>query len=246
MPPAREASPRPDGAPFLHTQLPPSGYDAERPSLVDGLHEAIKARIVDGRLAPGAKVLEAELALTLGTSRTPVREALIRLQSEGFLEPSPPRGLRVTPLSASDIREINEVLACLEAEAAERLARRHPGPAEMALLDAAIAAMDRALESEDRAAWAEADYRFHRLIIELCGNRHLAATARLFLDKAHRVRLLTTPLRERPVYANVNHAAVVEAVRRGDPQTALEIHRAHKRRWSAELEGLLRRLGLPG
>ncbi|MGG5823261.1 GntR family transcriptional regulator [Falsiroseomonas sp. HW251] len=230
---------------FLHTQIPTPAHEAERQSLVEGLYEAIKARIVDGRLAPGAKVLEAELALALGTSRTPVREALIRLQSEGFLEPAP-RGLRVTPLSAQDIREINEVLACLEAEAAERLARRHPGPAEMALLDAAIATMDRALEGEDRAAWAEADYRFHRLIIELCGNRHLAQIARLFLDKAHRVRLLTTPLRERPVYANVNHAAVVEAVRRGDPQTALEIHRAHKRRWSAELEGLLRRLGLPG
>lgn len=212
---------------------------------MDNLHEAIKARIVGGQLAPGAKVLEAELALALGTSRTPVREALIRLQSEGFVEPAAPRGLRVTPLSGRDIREINEVLACLEAEAAEQLARRRPGAEEIALLEAAIAAMDRALESEDRAAWSEADYRFHRLIVELCGNRHLAQVARLFLDKAHRVRLLTTPLRERPVYANVNHAAVVEAVRRGDPQTALEIHRAHKRRWSVELDGLLRRLGLP-
>jgi DNA-binding GntR family transcriptional regulator len=230
----------------VHTQAPPPEHDPDRPSLVDGLHEAIKARIVDGRLAPGAKVLEAELALALGTSRTPVREALIRLQSEGFVEPAPPRGLRVAPLSARDIREINEVLACLEAEAAERLARRRPGAAEMALLDAAIAAMDVALEGEDRAAWAEADYRFHCLIVELCDNRHLAQTARLFLDKAHRVRLLTTPLRERPVYANVNHAAVVEAVRRGDPQTALEIHRAHKRRWSAELDGLIQRMGLTG
>ena len=224
----------------MHTEAPALVH-ADLPSV----HEAIKARIIDGRLPPGAKVLEAELALELGLSRTPVREALIRLQSEGFCEPAPPRGLRVAPLSMRDVREINEVLACLEAEAAGRLANRHPGPEEMAQLDAAIAAMDAALEAEDRAAWSEADLRFHRLILELCGNRHLAQTARLFLEKAHRVRLLTTPLRERPVYSNVNHAAVVEAVRRGDAQTALEIHRAHKRRWSAELDGLLRRLNLP-
>jgi DNA-binding GntR family transcriptional regulator len=212
--------------------------------LPDGPYEALKARILRGDLPPGARVGEAELALSLGTSRTPIREALIRLEAEGFVEAHPPRGLRVTPLRARDVREINEVLACLEAEAAGRLAERRPHAADIARLDDAIAALDAALEAEDRLAWSEADYRFHVLIVELAGNRHLAATARLFLDKAHRVRLLTTPLRENPVYSNVNHAAVVEAVRRGDAQTALEIHRAHKRRWSRELDGLLLRLGL--
>lgn len=224
----------------MHTQAAPIACEGDPRSL----YGAIKARIIDGRLPPGAKILEAEFALELGTSRTPVREALIRLQSEGFCEAAP-RGLRVAPLSARDIREINEVLSCLEAEAAERLARRHPGPEEMALLDAAIGAMDAALEADNRAAWSEADLRFHKLILELCGNRQLAQTARLFLEKAHRVRLLTSPLRARPVYSNVNHAAVVEAVRRGDPQTAAEIHRAHKRRWSRELDGLLQQLELP-
>ena len=211
----------------------------------DGPYRALKDRILRGVLAPGARVAEAELAILLGTSRTPVREALIRLEAEGFVEGTPPRGTRVTPLRARDVREINAVLACLETEAASLLAARRPDAGELAQLDAAVAALDAALEAEDRAAWSEADYRFHRLVVSLCGNAHLAATANLFLDKAHRVRLLTTPLRARPVYSNVNHAAVVEAVRRGDAQTAAEIHRAHKRRWSGELDELLRRLGLP-
>jgi DNA-binding GntR family transcriptional regulator len=66
-----------------------------------------------------------------------------------------------------------------------------------------------------------------------------------FLDKAHRFRLLTLPYREKPVYSNVNHAAVVEAIRRGDPQSALEIHRSHKRRWGREMNDILERINLP-
>jgi DNA-binding GntR family transcriptional regulator len=181
----------------------------------------------------------------LGMSRTPVREAAVRLEQEGFVEIVPRRGFRVTRLSKRAVREINEVLECLEIQAAERLARRLVPADELRLLEAAVARMDAALESEDFQAWAQADYEFHGLLIELCGNQHLAEVARNYLDKAHRFRLLTLPLRARPVYSNVNHAAVVEAVRRNDPQTAQDIHRAHKRRWARELSDLLDRLELP-
>ena len=153
--------------------------------------------------------------------------------------------MRVTPPTGRDIRDMTEVLACLESAAAEKLAARKPGPREMARLEEAIAAMDRALDGEDMMAWAEADYRFHCLLVDLCDNQQLVAVARNFLDKAHRFRLLTLPFRPRPVYSNVNHAAVVEAVRRNDPQTAQDIHRAHKRRWARELGDLLERLDLP-
>jgi DNA-binding GntR family transcriptional regulator len=210
----------------------------------DEAYSALKSRIVLNELPPDYQALEEELARNLGMSRTPVREALVRLEREGFIELIPRRGMRVKRVSARDVREISEVLSCLECEAAERLAARKPSADEIARLEDAIAQMDRALESDDMGAWAEADYRFHSALIELCGNRHLIETARVFLEKAHRFRLLTTPLRAKPVYSNVNHAAVVEAIRRGDAQTALEIHRAHKRRWSRELGEVLARLGI--
>jgi DNA-binding GntR family transcriptional regulator len=216
----------------------------EKRSMVDEAYVALKSRIVRNELPPEYQALEEELARGLGMSRTPVREALVRLEHEGFIELVPRRGMRVKRLSARDVREISEVLSCLECEAAERLAARKPGAEEIAILEEAIAQMDRALERDDMAAWAEADYRFHASLIELCGNRHLIDTARVFLEKAHRFRLMTTPLRSKPVYSNVNHAAVVEAIRRGDAQTALEIHRAHKRRWSRELGDVLARLGV--
>lgn len=186
--------------------------------------------------------LEPELALRLGMSRTPVREALIRLEQEGFVELIPRRGMRVAALSPRDIREITEVLACLEVEAAERLASRRCSAEELARFDAAIAAMDAALEAKDHDRWNEADYAFHVLLVESCGNRHLVETAKQYLEKAHRFRALTSVHRAPPVYSNVNHAAVVEAIRRGDPQSAVEIHRAHKRRWLRELDDILRHL----
>jgi len=223
----------------------PAAAGAERRSLADEAYAAIKAEIVTNRLPPGAQRLEEELAVQLGMSRTPVREAIIRLEREGLVEIVPRRGMRVRALTKRDVREITEVLTCLETQAAERLAGRRLAPQEIARLEQAIADMDAALEAEDMDAWAQADYGFHRLLIELCGNRHLEEIAMNFLDKAHRFRLLTMPYRARPVYSNVNHAAVVEAIRRGDAQTAVDIHRAHKRRWARELSEILERMDLP-
>jgi DNA-binding GntR family transcriptional regulator len=217
----------------------------QRRSMVETAYDELKRKIVTNALAPGSQYLEEELAIMLGMSRTPVREAAVRLEQERLVEIVPRRGVRIARLSKRAIREINEVLECLEIQAAERLAARKLPAEDIRLLEDAVARMDAALEREDIQAWAQADYDFHKLLIELCGNRHLAEVARNFLDKAHRFRLLTLPLRTRPVYSNVNHAAVVEAVRRNDPQTAQDIHRAHKRRWARELADLVERLDLP-
>lgn len=219
--------------------------DVDPVSQSDDAYRQIKAAIMRGDMAPGMQALEPELARSLRMSRTPVHEALLRLEHEGYVTVAPRRGMTVTPLSPRDIREITEVLACLEVEAAERAAGRRLQPADLALLDEAIAEMDRALEAKDLDAWNEADFCFHRLLVEASGNRHLIETAHRFLEKANRYRTLTTRHRLPPVYSNVNHASVVEAIRRGDPQSAAEIHRAHKRRWIHELTDMLSRLTLP-
>lgn len=206
-------------------------------------YNGVKNAIISGEMPPGHQVLEPELALRLGMSRTPVREALVRLQHEGFVELIPRRGMRVAALSGRDIREITEVLACLEIEAAARSASRGVSPETLAKMDAAIADMDRALSASDLEAWNEADYAFHLLLVESCGNAHLIEVARRFLEKANRFRVLTSAHRLPPVYSNVNHAAVVEAIRHRDAQTAAEVHRAHKRRWMRELDEIVARVG---
>lgn len=213
-------------------------------SLVDAAYVEIRRRILDNLWAPGHQALEQALALELGMSRTPVREALIRLANEGLVEVVPRHGMRVLPVSAADMQEIYEILTSLEAMAAELVARRAPSPAELALLEKSSRDMDKALETDDLDAWAEADERYHRHLIELCGNRKLAGIVTNYWDRAHRARMFTLRLRPKPVSSTREHLAVVEAIRRGDAVAARELHRAHRERGSRELTEILGRYRL--
>ncbi|HUG78691.1 MAG TPA: GntR family transcriptional regulator [Burkholderiales bacterium] len=213
-------------------------------SLVDAAYAGIRRRILDNRWAPGHQALEQALALELGMSRTPVREALIRLANEGLVEVVPRHGMRVLPVSPSDMQEIYEILTSLEAMAAELVARRAPAAAELAPLEKASRDMDKALKKDDLDAWAEADERYHRHLVELCGNRKLAAIVYNYWDRAHRARMFTLRLRPKPVDSTREHLAVVEAIRRGDAVAARELHRAHRERGSRELTEILSRYRL--
>jgi len=219
---------------------------AEPPgSLVDAAYRTMRRRILDNAWAPGFRALEQELALTLGMSRTPVREALIRLANEGLVEVVPRHGMRVLPVSASDMDEIYQVLGSLEATAAELVAARKPGASDIAPLEAASRAMDAALKRDDLDAWAEADERFHKHLVELCGNRLLAATVHNFWDRAHRARMFTLRLRPKPVHSTREHMDLVRAIRKGDAAAAREIHRSHRDRGRRELTTILARYRLP-
>jgi len=214
-------------------------------SLVDTAYQTVRKRILDNQWAPGFRALEQELALALGMSRTPVREALIRLANEGLVEVVPRHGMRVLPVSASDMDEIYQVLGSLEATAAELVAARKPGAKEIAPLEAASRAMDAALKRDDLDAWAEADERFHKHLVELSGNRLLAATVHNFWDRAHRARMFTLRLRAKPVHSTREHTALVRAIRSGDVAAARDIHRAHRDRGRRELTAILARFRLP-
>jgi DNA-binding GntR family transcriptional regulator len=216
---------------------------AERASspLVEAAYRQIRSRILDNAWLPGHHALEQALALELGMSRTPVREALIRLQNEGLVEVVPRHGMRVLPVSAADMKEIYEILTSLEAMAAELVALKRPAPAELAALEKASRDMEKALKKDDLDAWAEADERYHRQLIELCGNRRLAAVVYNYWDRAHRARMFTLRLRPKPVNSTHEHLAVVEAIRRGDSVAARELHRAHRERGSRELLEILSR-----
>ena len=204
-------------------------------SLVDAAHEQIRRRILDNVWPPGHRALEQEVALALGMSRTPVREALVRLQAEGLVEVVPRHGMRVLPVSPSDMREIYEILTALECMAAEILARRRPGKAELKPLVDATDAMDRALGAEDLDAWAKADELFHAQLLELAGNRQLQATVMNHWDRAHRARMFTLRLRPKPVNSTREHRQLVERLRAGDPEGAARVNRAHRERAGAEL-----------
>ena len=213
-------------------------------SLVDGAYEQIRRRILDNVWPPGHRALEQEVALALGMSRTPVREALARLRNEGLVEVIPRHGMRVLPVSPNDMREIYQILTALECMAAELLARRKPGDAELKPLVDATKAMDKALKAEDLDAWAAADERFHAQLMELAGNRQLQATVLNYWDRAHRARLFTLRLRPKPVNSTREHMAMVERLRAGDVEGATRVTRAHRERANQELIALFERFKL--
>jgi len=208
-------------------------------SLVQSAYEEIRRRILDNEYPPAHQVLEQELAADLGMSRTPLREALVRLQNENFVQLIPRHGMRVVPLSLEDLRDTYEVLTALEVAAIERLARSGADRHALGALERALDDMDAALKQRDRDAWVKADERFHRTLLDLCGNRRLAAVAYTLWDHGHRARMTTVRLRPTLNASNKEHRAVFEAIKRGRWSDARRLHLQHRARTSQEILALL-------
>ena len=204
----------------------------------------LKERILSNRLPAGYQATEQEVSELLNMSRTPVREALIRLQNEGLVEIRPRHGMRVLPVSAADMREIYEVLQALESTAAALVATRGLTDDELKALNQAVVDMDAALDADDLNAWAEADRKFHSLLVQYCGNDRLQTLVETFMEQAHRCRMLTLKLRPKPTRSNEDHAAVVDAIRRGDADEARRRHRLHREKSGEMLVNLLADFGL--
>jgi DNA-binding GntR family transcriptional regulator len=207
-------------------------------------YRLLRVQMLDGSLPPGTMALEGELAASIGVSRTPVREAMVRLADEGLIELRPRHGMRVRPISSCDMAEIYEVLVALESAAARRCAERGLAPDTLALLDATLARMDATLAAGDLGGWAATDADFHRHLVAAGGNRRLAAVVAGMADLAHRARLATLRLRPSPNESNRDHHALIAAIRNRDPARAEALHKRHRRRVGALLVRLL--ADLPG
>jgi DNA-binding GntR family transcriptional regulator len=213
-------------------------------SLVEQAYREIRNRILENIWVPGYQALEQEIAEMLGMSRTPVREALIRLEKESFVQIVPRHGVRVLPVSPEDMREIYEVLTALECLAAERLALRKPSSEELQPLLDATQRMSDALDREDLDAWAKADETFHWMLVSLSGNKLLLETVMGYWDRAHRARLFTLRLRPKPVNSTHEHRQLVERIAAGDAEGAVAINRQHRERASRELVVIFERYRL--
>ena len=218
--------------------------ESAKQSRVGDAYERLKDEIRTNRMAPGYQAPEPEIALRLGMSRTPVREALIRLEAEGLVELVPRRGARVLPIRADDMKEIYEILTALEPAAAANLAARKPSAEELAPLELATAEMEAALEAEDLDAWAEADDRFHRALLALHGNQRLQGFVNALFDQAHRARIVTLRMRGMPTKSTEEHRQIVEHLLAGDAEAVREAFRAHRQRASEELLSILEKYRL--
>jgi DNA-binding GntR family transcriptional regulator len=203
---------------------------ADATSLVDEAYQALKTAIRDNVFPPGHQAAEPEIARQLGMSRTPVHEAIIRLQEEGLVQVLPRRGILICPISADDIREIYDVLIAVEGMAAALLAGLPQDAAGSAAeaLERETDAMEEALARGKLLDWAAADERFHQLLTERCGNRRLARVAAMVRDQSHRARLFTLHLRPLPTASAAEHRRITDAIRGGAAAEAETAARAHR------------------
>ncbi|MEX6505776.1 GntR family transcriptional regulator [Jiella sp. M17.18] len=202
-------------------------------------HE-LKFRILEGRLPPGTKLLEAEVANLLNLSRTPVREALIRLEEEGLVDVRPRHGITVKAQSLDDLAEIYEVFSTLEVKAASLLAKRGLTPEESERFSALIGQMERATKRDDITHWSHLDDVFHAELVALCGNSRLQSTLRQYWDQQYRARMAIVALRPRPTASDEEHKAIVAAIEAGDPAEAARLYQHHRDRTDAVALELLR------
>lgn len=190
----------------------------ERP-LTDRAYDAILDAICDGELPSGARVTQDELALKLNVSRQPIVQALALLKIQGFVQETGRRGLAVAPLEPDAIAHLYELRSALDGVAARGAARR--ASADARLWGPAIIAEGRAAAASGSVKrMIDADTRFHRLLYDLSGNPIIAETAALHWR--HIRRLMGGYLQNYPARASVwdEHAAILDAVMRGDPALA--------------------------
>ena len=213
--------------------------DPVRATMVATAYDVLRRQILSNDLPPGARFLEPELALRLGMSRTPVREALIRLEAEELVRITPRRGVQIAPVSVAAMKEIYEIVTALEAAAARCLAAAMPTTERLAPLRSAVDCMDTALATGDLIAWGAADESFHRALLTQCGNQRLAAIALRCRDQVGRARSVTLRLRRELKRSNAAHRLLLDAVAAGDVERAGRLHRQQRDRATRELLHIL-------
>jgi DNA-binding GntR family transcriptional regulator len=144
-------------------------WQEQRTTTPDGVYRVLRAAILDGTVPPGGQLREAHIAADLGISRSPLREALTKLEEEGLIVKIPFRGAFVVEVSARDVAEIASVRLRVEPFAAELAAEALVGHARPQLLQT-VEDLRRATEENDLPASIDAHLRFHGLFYELSGH----------------------------------------------------------------------------
>ena len=196
-------------------------------SLVEIAYARLRAAIEAHEFEPGQRMREAEIAEWLGISRTPTRDALRLLESEGLLAAAPRRGLVVAQLDHRGVSEIYDVRAVLESFAASRAARQATS-AEVALLRGNLRKQQEA-DQDNIPLLLQLNYQFHEIIVQASRNRYLHASLRALEAPLSLLRGTTYADPERRQEALEQHTAIADAIASGDMDTANELAANHVR-----------------
>lgn len=203
-------------------RLSPIQLDNYKP-LREAVFEAVRDAIISGVLSPGERLMEVQLAEEMGVSRTPVREAIRKLETEGFIAMMPHKGAYVAGISAKDILDVFEVRAALEALAA-RLAAARITEEELDKLRGAITKTDNMQNIE---AVVASDTGFHNIIYQASRNEKLMQFIAHLKEQMKRFRTTSLAMPGRTEIASQEHEQIMKALADRNADLAADLSRQH-------------------
>lgn len=206
--------------------MKPAPAQGEYDLAADYAYAMLRQGIEEGRYLPGCRMREIELAKQLGVSRTPVRQALSRLELEGMLSVGARGGLSVARLDIEAIAELYDMREALEATAA-RFAARNAAPRQIEMLHAALS--HEPPENAEPSEFARHNKQLHQTICEAANNRFLTRAMQALHDALALLGPTTLEGQERRRRAHEEHAELVKAIARRDETAAANIAQAHIR-----------------
>jgi len=216
-------------------RLLPIKLDSYKP-LRDVVCEALREAITSGILQPGERLMETQIAEELGVSRTPVREAIRKLELEGFVIMMPRRGTYVADLSMKDINEVFEIRTSLEVLAAGLAAERITEE-ELEQLNRLLVKISEYIEAGDLDKIVETDVAFHDILYRASRNNRLVAIINNLREQTSRFRSISLGHPGRLQETLKEHRRLVDAISQRDPELAQQM--AHEHMENAEQTLLL-------
>lgn len=213
----------------------------ENKSLADKAYYVLRRAVLTNVLVAESLWSDRELCEKFDLSRTPVREAILRLQLEQLVQIVPRKGMRVMPLRLEDVRDIHQVTKALELEAALLIAKSDDRDEVLAKIKDSVEEMERAMETEDRDAWVLADTRCHFAVVDMCGNKRLADMYHAQRGLTDRARYFALHIRELPMQSTVEHRQMYEALLKRDSQELEKLYRQHWDRTTEEMLTIIER-----
>ena len=192
----------------------------------DAIARELRREILEGELAPGFKLRQEELARRFGISRTPVRDALRRLEAEGLVTIRSSRHATVPTLDLDEFIEVYQIRETLESLAA-RLAAPRMTEEILERIEQILGAMEEASRRGDVGSWVRLDYRFHHALLEPGRNKRLLRLVEGFWNSTHHFRRAYCRLPRRVQGAEKMHRRLLEAARARDEEMLGLLTRAH-------------------
>lgn len=211
----------------------------ERRRLADEVYDQLLNAISDGEIGPDDRLVQERLAAELQISRTPIREALLRLEQEGVLTISPRGGFVLYRMDEAEVKELYQARAAIEGQAARILAHQND-PQNNAMLRATVQA-EEDIGSPTVRSYFDANRKIHRRFVELVSNRYLLEMFDSVWNRAVAFQLFAAIEKVDLSKSLGDHMTLVDAIESGDKAHALETFTAHiQDGFELQLEGLAR------